>query len=72
MTAAQSLISEELREQLEADYRHLHAHPELSMQEHRTAAYIEARLTELGVEHFRCGGTGVVGVIRNGEGPTVA
>ncbi|WP_131103789.1 amidohydrolase [Ornithinimicrobium sufpigmenti] len=72
MTPAQSLISEELREQLEADYRHLHAHPELSMQEHQTAAYVEARLTELGVEHFRCGGTGVVGVIRNGEGPTVA
>jgi hippurate hydrolase len=72
MSAAQSLISEELRAQLEADYRHLHAHPELSMQEHRTAAYIEARLGELGVEHFRCGGTGVVGIVTNGEGPTVA
>ena len=72
MTAAQSLISEGLRAQLEADYRHLHAHPELSMQEHRTAAYIEARLSELDIEHFRCGGTGVVGVLRNGDGPTVA
>ena len=72
MSTVQSLITEELRAQLEADYRHLHAHPELSMQEHQTAAYIESRLTELGVEHFRCGGTGVVGVLRNGEGPTVA
>lgn len=53
-------------------YLHLHAHPELSMQEHQTAAYVEARLDELGIEHVRCGGTGVVGVLRNGDGPTVA
>lgn len=72
MSTVQSLISAELRTQLEADYRHLHAHPELSMQEHRTAEYIESRLTALGIEHFRCGGTGVVGVLANGEGPTVA
>lgn len=72
MSTVQSLITEELRAQLEADYRYLHSHPELSMQEHETAGFIEARLAELGVEHFRCGGTGVVGVLRNGEGPTVA
>lgn len=42
------------------------------MQEHRTAAWIEGRLDELGVEHFRCGGTGVVGILKNGEGPTIA
>lgn len=57
---------------VEEIYRHLHAHPELSMQEHNTAEFIEAELDELGVEHFRCGGTGVVGVIRNGAGPVVA
>nr|WP_236558186.1 amidohydrolase [Citricoccus sp. K5] len=54
-----------------AFYRHLHANPELSMQEHATAAFIEAHLDTLGIEHFRCGGTGVVGVLRNGEGPVV-
>ncbi|MGH3352567.1 MAG: amidohydrolase [Nocardioides sp.] len=53
-------------------YLHLHAHPELSMQEKETAAYVEGRLDELGIESFRCGGTGVVGVLRNGDGPTVA
>ncbi|MBV1777614.1 amidohydrolase [Paeniglutamicibacter sp. ABSL32-1] len=53
-------------------YLHLHRHPELSMQEHETAAYIEARLAELGIENFRCGGTGVVGILRNGPGKTVA
>ena len=55
-----------------ADYLHLHANPELSMQEHQTAAYIESRLAALGIEHFRCGGTGVVGVLRNGPGPVIA
>lgn len=53
-------------------YRHLHLNPELSMQEHETAEFIEAKLTELGIEHFRCGGTGVVGILRNGDGPVVA
>ncbi|GAB3182086.1 M20 family metallopeptidase [Nesterenkonia halophila] len=53
-------------------YRHLHARPELSMQEHATAETIEAELRTLGLETFRCGGTGVVGLLRNGDGPVVA
>ena len=57
---------------LHEDYLHLHRNPELSMQEHNTAAFIESKLSELGIEHFRCGGTGVVGILRNGQGPTVA
>ncbi|QIM15350.1 amidohydrolase [Leucobacter insecticola] len=64
-------LSETEQEMLHTTYRHLHRHPELSMQEHRTAGFIEARLTELGIEHFRCGGTGVVGIQRNGETPVV-
>ncbi|WP_087012262.1 amidohydrolase [Leucobacter sp. 7(1)] len=58
--------------ELHASYRHLHEHPELSMQEHQTAAFIEGKLEELGIEHFRCGGTGVVAILRNGAGPVVA
>lgn len=58
-------------ETLHETYVHLHRTPELSMQEHETAAFIERQLTELGIEHFRCGGTGVVGVQRNGDGPVV-
>lgn len=54
-----------------AIYKHLHAHPELSTQEFGTASYIEDRLSALGIESFRCGGTGVVGVLRNGDGPVV-
>jgi hippurate hydrolase len=53
-------------------YRTLHQHPELSGQERKTAALLAGELTKL---HFDVvqgvGGTGVVGVLRNGPGPTV-
>ena len=53
-------------------YRDLHAHPELSHQEHRTAGNVADRLRDAGFEvHEGVGGTGVVGVLRNGDGPTV-
>ena len=53
-------------------YRDLHAHPELSHQEHATASKVAERLGASGVEaHAGIGGTGVVGLIRNGEGPVV-
>ena len=57
---------------LEALYRDLHAHPELSFAEHRTAGVVAGHLTELGLEvHTGIGRTGVAGVLRNGDGPTV-
>ena len=65
-------IGDDVRATMEEEYKHLHAHPELSMQEHNTAAFVESKLTDLGIEHFRCGGTGVVGILRNGDGPVVA
>lgn len=52
-------------------YRELHARPELSMQEGRTADFLAERLRTLGIETFPCGGTGVVGILRNGDGPVV-
>ena len=53
-------------------YRDLHSHPELSHAEHRTAERVAARLRESGCEvHEGVGGTGVVGVLRSGEGPVV-
>lgn len=53
-------------------YRDLHQHPELSHQEQRTAALVADRLRGAGFEvHEKVGGTGVVGVLRNGNGPTV-
>lgn len=62
----------QLIESMHQLYRVLHAAPELSMQEHATANRLEELLDELDVEHFRCGGTGIVGIVRNGAGPTVA
>lgn len=53
-------------------YKGYHRAPELSSAEHRTAESIEDRLTALGIEHFRSGGTGVVGLLTNGNGPVVA
>ncbi|MGW8439369.1 amidohydrolase [Nocardiopsis sp. NPDC055879] len=59
-------------ERMHRIYRHLHANPELSMKEYATADFIEAELDDLDIAHFRCAGTGVVGVVHNGEGPVVA
>ena len=72
MTAQSLGLTDDLRGRMHDLYRELHAAPELSMQEHRTAELIEERLTALGIENFRCGGSGVVGVLHNGEGPVVA
>ena len=56
--------------ELAALRRDLHAHPELGMQEHRTAALVAAKLRGWGLEvHEGIGGTGVVGVLRRGNGP---
>jgi amidohydrolase len=57
---------------LEAIYRDLHAHPELSFMEIRTAAFLAKKLRALGFEVTeKVGNTGVVGVFKNGSGPTV-
>jgi amidohydrolase len=57
---------------LDALYRDLHRNPELSLQEEKTAAKLAAQLRALGfdvTEHV--GRHGVVGVLRNGKGPTI-
>ena len=52
-------------------YRDLHSHPELAFQEERTAGIVAGRLRDLGYETATgVGRTGVVGVLRNGAGPT--
>src|SRR5947208_7743824 len=57
---------------LEALYTDIHAHPELSMQETRTAGLAADQLRSAGYEVTTgVGKTGVVGLLRNGEGSTV-
>ncbi|HZK89671.1 MAG TPA: amidohydrolase [Stellaceae bacterium] len=64
--------SDDLLAKLEGIYRDIHANPELSMQEHRTSGIASAWLHEQGYDVTEgVGGTGVVGTLRNGEGPTV-
>lgn len=64
--------SNTLRAELETVYKDLHQHPELSMQEVQTAKVAANYIEGLGYQVTRgVGITGVVGVLRNGEGPTV-
>lgn len=63
---------DELRPELGERYEDLHAHPELSFQEHRTAGIVAERLDALGYEVTTgVGGTGVVATLGHGDGPTV-
>ncbi|KAA8985552.1 amidohydrolase [Halospina sp. K52047b] len=64
--------SEDLLGQLEGIYKDLHANPELAFQEERTAGIAADWLNDYGYEVTEeVGRTGVVGVLRNGDGPTV-
>ena len=61
-----------LMSDLETIYTDIHSHPELSMQETRTAAIAAEHLRKAGFDVTTgVGKTGVVGVLRNGDGPTV-
>lgn len=77
-TAAASLdwrrLAAEVAEDVVAWRRYLHSHPELSFQEHETAAYVEARLREFGgFEVSRPTATSVVASLRGeAPGPVIA
>jgi amidohydrolase len=63
---------QKLLPELESIYKDIHSHPELSMQENRTAGIAAGSLQKAGYEVTRgVGKTGVVGLLRNGDGPTV-
>ncbi len=58
-----------LHSELTAIRRDIHAHPELGFEEHRTSDIVARELAALGIEvHRGIGGTGVVGVLRKGNG----
>ena len=57
---------------VEATYKDFHQHPELSLQEVRTAGIVAQQLRDAGFAVTeQVGRTGVVGLLSNGEGPTV-
>src|SRR5690554_8101634 len=68
---ASAIVDREYFE-VEELYKQLHAHPELSFEEKETATEMARQLRKLGFEVTEnVGGYGVVGVLKNGEGPTV-
>ena len=70
MTDADAALARirDYHEELTAIRRDIHAHPELGFDEHRTAELVATKLAEWGIEvHRGIGGTGVVGVLRNGN-----
>src|SRR5690606_12711087 len=75
MNALSSALENEAKEllpELESIYKDLHHNPELSMVETRTACIAADYLVGEGFEVTRqVGPTGVVGILKNGEGPTV-
>ena len=74
-----SLNANTLKQEISEDYpyldklyKHLHQNPEISFQEKQTAKRIAEELKVLGFDiTTNFGGHGVVGVLKNGEGPTV-
>jgi amidohydrolase len=70
--AAQTPGIDAIYPEMDALYLDLHKTPELSRNEVKTSAKMAERLRKLGFEVTTgIGGTGLVGVIRNGSGPTV-
>lgn len=78
--AAPAFAQENLKQDVQADYesylqdlyQHFHANPELSLKESETAERLGAELEKAGFEVTQgVGGTGLVAVMENGEGPTL-
>jgi len=66
-------INREYDNHLEDLFLHFHTHPELSMQEHQTAARMASELREAGFTVTEgVGETGLVAILENGPGPMVA
>src|SRR5215472_4566605 len=61
-----------LHSEMTAWRQDLHAHPELGFEEHRTSEFVAGKLAEFGCEvHRNIGKTGVVGVLKTGNGPSI-
>src|SRR3954470_306320 len=77
--AAEPALHTAVTEKIAADfpallafYTDLHLHPELSLMEEKTSAKVAASLRAAGFEVTdKFGGYGVVGVLKNGDGPTL-
>ena len=65
-------INDTLLDDVKQWRQHIHSQPELGFKEFKTAAFIVDKLQSFGIEvHQGLGGTGIVGTLKNGEGPTI-
>lgn len=80
LTPQPTALAEELQEAIDADYKEylaelfdqFHRNPELSLVEYQTAARMARELRSVGFDVTEgVGGTGVVAILKNGDGPTV-
>lgn len=66
------LINETLLGEVKQWRQQIHSQPELGFKEFKTSSFIVDKLQSFGMEvHQGLGGTGVVGVLKNGSGPTI-
>ncbi|GAA0805433.1 M20 aminoacylase family protein [Psychrobacter piscatorii] len=66
------LINETLLGEVKQWRQQIHSQPELGFKEFKTSSFIVDKLQSFGIEvHQGLGGTGVVGVLKNGSGPTI-
>ena len=71
-TSLQDSVAEHYEDKLEDLFLHFHANPELSGLEKKTAATLAKEIRRFGYDVTEgVGGTGIVAVLANGEGPTV-
>ncbi|RBP53749.1 amidohydrolase [Arenicella xantha] len=68
-----TVINNDYDSYLDSLFKHFHANPELSLVENQTAARMAQELTDAGFTVTTgVGGTGVVAILNNGEGPLVS
>ncbi len=66
------LINETLLGEVKQWRQQIHSQPELGFKEFKTSSFIVDKLKSFGIEvHQGLGGTGVVGTLKNGSGPTI-
>src|SRR5215217_432598 len=69
---ATPLLADDTIARMTAWRRDLHAHPETAYEEHRTSDIVAKALQAMGIEiHRGLAGTGVVGTLKNGDGPSI-
>ncbi|WP_201607675.1 M20 aminoacylase family protein [Psychrobacter immobilis] len=65
-------VNEALLDEVKQWRKQIHSQPELGFKEFKTSSFIVDKLQSFGIEvHQGLGGTGVVGTLKNGEGPTI-